>query len=205
MADIGTFQAFLDGLESELTKMPELYQLAFGAACCERAFPNYIAFSNAEHWGDPRILRTALDRVWEIVTGADLVEDEIKGLERQCHAVTPDSDDFGSVLATAGQEASICIQLALRLPLDHNPEHGVEISTFVRDTIDRFVQDQMGLDPMDPKLDEKIGAHPLMRQEMERQKKDLAYLRQAAGLTDFCQQARKIDKSNIGLPSESMG
>lgn len=200
--EIGPFQAFLETLERELNKIPEVCQLAFGAACCERALPNYIAFSNAEHWGDPRILRGALDRVWKIIAGEDVVEDEIKGLEKQCHAATPDSDDFGSVLGTAGQEASIAIQLLLRYCLEADPQYGLRISTLQRDTIDCFVQDQLDLDPMDPRLNEIIEAHPLMREELERQKNDLAYLLKGSDLGEFCRQARKIEKSNIGLPSE---
>jgi uncharacterized protein YjaG (DUF416 family) len=205
MADIGTFQAFLDGLESQLARMPQLYQLAFGGACCERAFPNYIAFSKAEHWGDPRIVRKALDMVWDIIAGAKVEQARIKDLEKQCYAVTPDSDDFGSVLDTAGQEASIAIQWLLRYCLEADPKCGLRISRLQRDTIYGFVQDEMELDPMDPTLDATIDAHPLMRQELQRQKEDLAHLQQAVDLSEFCRRARKIEKSNIGLPSESVG
>jgi uncharacterized protein YjaG (DUF416 family) len=207
MMDIAGFQAFLDGLEAELGKMPRPYQLAFGAACCERAFPNYVAFSNAQHWGDPKVLRRALDTVWQIIAGAEVKPDEIKDLEKRCHDVTPHSDDFGSVLDTSGQEASIAVQWLLRYCLESDPKCGLRVSRLQRDTIDCFVQAELDPDPtepklMDPRLNEKIEAHPLMRQELETQKKDLAYLGQGLDLTKFCQEAKKVDKSNIGLPLE---
>lgn len=56
-----------DALEKELEGLPPLHRVAFAASCCERLLPNYNAFYFLENWGDPSVLRTALNEVWQIL------------------------------------------------------------------------------------------------------------------------------------------
>ncbi|MBC6423541.1 MAG: DUF416 family protein [Hormoscilla sp. SP5CHS1] len=49
--------------------MPQIHRLAFAAACCERLLPTYNAFCRRENWGNPALLRKALDEVWQVLQG----------------------------------------------------------------------------------------------------------------------------------------
>ena len=76
------------------------------------------------------------------------------------------------------------------------------MATFAADTIDMYVQVIDELDPADPQLDEKIGSHPLMIQEVCKQKEDLLRLTTIKSQTDlheFRSHSSNPEKSNIGL------
>ncbi|MFB2919332.1 MULTISPECIES: DUF416 family protein [Aerosakkonema] len=70
----------LEALEKELEGLPPLHRVAFAASICERLLPNYDVFYREEAWGDPSILRTALDEVWQILQGKPLDEPKINQL-----------------------------------------------------------------------------------------------------------------------------
>ena len=57
----------LDTLEKELKKLPHLHRVAFATSICERMLPIYNAFCRMENWGDPSVLRKALDEIWQIL------------------------------------------------------------------------------------------------------------------------------------------
>jgi uncharacterized protein YjaG (DUF416 family) len=46
---------------SDLEKLDYSKQLVFAYLTCERLYPNYVYFSNNFHFGDKKILRSAID------------------------------------------------------------------------------------------------------------------------------------------------
>jgi hypothetical protein len=196
------FQQFLNGLEGQLSDLPFPNQLAFAASCCERAFPNYVCFAKEERWGDPSILRSAIDKTWEVVLGRSYTLTEIKELENRCRMVTPSSDNFPGIDVTAAQEAAFMVTLLLQFCYDNKTSYAVRIATFARDTVDMYIQVHENLAPSDPDLEQKIANHPLMQRELDRQKSDLAALRglrSAGELRNFSIRAGTITESNIGV------
>lgn len=205
------FGTFLEELPETLRTLPHERQLAFAASCCERAFPNYVAFSKQEDWGDPRLLRMCLDRVWSFIEGNYLPEAEAREMVNQCRAMTPDSDDFPSGNATAAQEAALMVILLLQLCHDKMPDHAVGVATFARDTVDMYVAIEHSPDPARPQIETRekrmemesvIRNHPLTRAELERQQEDLRFLlgiQEPGQILTFESQARSVSKSSIGL------
>src|ERR1041384_7632372 len=165
------FQSFVARLEDRLRTLPHSHRLAFSAACCERAYPNYVIFFQLSHWGGPAVLRASLNKVWDFVEGASLIFDEISELQQKCESVTPDLDDFSTsdidVQAAAGQEAAFMVNLLLQLCRDNQLSYVLRIVTFARDTIDLYIQAVEKLDPADPQLNRKIYQHPLMLRSEE--------------------------------------
>jgi uncharacterized protein YjaG (DUF416 family) len=201
-----TFSAFLDRLGGALQELPHQHQLAFAASCCERAYPNYVDFSDRARWGDAQVLRHALDTVWAIVDGSGLNADQLLSLEKKCRQVTPDLDDFSSpdidVQCAAGQEAAFMVILLLQFCRDEQPHYAVRIATFARDTIDMYVQVIEQLDPADPQLEDKIAQHRITVAELQKQNEDLAALRKiktSADLRQFIKHSIAPGRSNIGL------
>ena len=191
--------------ERKLRKLPHSLQLAFAAACCERAYPNYVRFHQLTHWGDPSILRISLDRAWDFIENGIHVSGEFEQLEQKCEAVTPDLDDFDNAAndleAAAAQEAAFMIRLLLQFCGDCQFSYALRIVTFATDTIDMYVQVMENLDPADPQLDEKIAHHSLMQEEIRNQESDefkLAHVKSKTDLREFRVNARHPEKSNVG-------
>ena len=158
-------------------------------------------FAKEGRWGDPSILRSAIDKTWEVVLGRSYALAEIRELENQCRMVTPSSDNFPEINVAAGQEAAFMVTLLLQFCYDKKTRYAVRIATFARDTIDMYIQVHEKLAPSDPNREQKIANHPLMQKELDRQKSDLVTLRgvRAAGeLSNFRLQTT-ITESNIGV------
>jgi uncharacterized protein YjaG (DUF416 family) len=202
------FQQFLTGMEEQLRRMPFPNQLAFAASCCERAFPNYVTFSEAQRWGDPTILRSGIDEAWKIACGTREEGDRISELESRCKAVTPNSEDFPGTDVTAAQEAAFMVTLLLQFCRERKESYAVRIATFARDTVDLYVQTEEAFDASDPDLEAKIANHPLMATELERQKADfdaLKLIRASEELSHFRLRAAVVNTSNIGVPKRGLG
>jgi uncharacterized protein len=196
------FNEFLARLEERVRTLPVSHQMAFSASCCERAFPNYSRFSREVHWGDPGVFRLALDRMWDHIRTGNLARWEAEGLESDCKALTPDSEQFSSPEGSAAQEAAFMITLLLRSSYDDKPTYPVRIATFNRDTIDMFVQLRENLNPADPDLELKIERNQLMRSELAKQEHDLDLLLSAHddyNLQAFEVHARAMGQDNLGL------
>jgi uncharacterized protein len=193
-------------LESKLLELPHSHQLAFAAACCERAYPNYLRFFQLARWGGPLALRASLDRAWDFIESSTPVLTDIEELEKKCEAVTPDLDDFSTaeidLEAAAAQEAAFMVRLLLQFCGDSQVSYALRIATFATDTIDMYVQAIEKIVPADPQLDEKVAHHPLMIREISRQEDDvlqLAQIKSQLDLQEFRRYATHPEMSNIGL------
>jgi uncharacterized protein len=199
-------ESALGNLESELRRLPHSQQLAFAAACCERAYPNYLRFFQLTGWGEPAALRASLDMSWDFIENPTPVLNEIRELEQKCLIITPDLDDFSSpevdVEAAAAQEAAFMVRLLLQFCGDPQVSYALRIATLARDTLDLYIQTIDSIDPADPDLDNKIAHHPLMLQEMCKQESDaekLTGIKTRHDLREFRRNATNLEKSNIGL------
>ncbi|MEH2258927.1 DUF416 family protein [Nostoc sp.] len=183
-----------DALEKELGGLPHLHRIAFAASCCERLLPNYNAFSRLENWGDPSVLRTALNEVWQILQGKPVDAALIRRLIEDCEDVIPDSDDFTSpnlIYDVEAQEAGIAICNTLEACLNPTPQQIIRVANCVTNTIDAFVphgdksfnvsESKVGL----KKLEEAITSHPFAVREMAKQSEDLQRLKHEKLDRDF--------------------
>ena len=193
-------------IENRLERLSHIQRLAFAASCCERAFPNYVLFTQLAHWGDSAVFRTSLNAVWELIEGSKSTLTKLPTLEQECAAMTPDLDDFSTpdidVQAAAGQEAAFMISLLLQFCQENELAHASSIASFSLDTIDMYVQVLGNLDPGDPQLDDRIDSHLLMVAELRKQEDDVRRLETLSTpeeMRGFRRLASNPKKSNIGL------
>lgn len=202
----GNFDDWLTLLRGKLQLLSHSKHLAFGASCCERSIPNYRAFSREEHWGDPQILKQALDLVWRHVASENPAELKLalqlnlKALE----AVTPDTENFKSPLTSAALDAASSIAEALACALDGTLDHVLTISSLSRDTIDLYLQRKNDVNYADPEFESNIAHDPLMFAELAKQQLDLHTLEAAHNpmirfWISFRQAATLGGKSNLGI------
>jgi len=110
-----TFDKVLNQLIDQVNKLPLMAKAAFFAAASEALFPLYEDFAKKKEWGDPRLLREAIDGVALYVAGAQDRPDlnMLLAVER----LVPHGDDFDAPMSTYAQDAVICVDVALRLIL----------------------------------------------------------------------------------------
>ncbi len=157
-----------------LGKLKSHQQLAIGAACCERMIPNYARFSSEEKWGDLSAVRGGLDFVWDSCFQGAIGGVDVEQQLASCEAVIPDADDFSSLYVSSAQEAVFAVCTLLEFLRDRDAERVVGALRFSTDSVDLMVQEQESLDPRDPLLERKIVGHPLMQQELLRQRRDIS-------------------------------
>jgi len=184
-------------LKKRLIQFDSKRQLAFAAACCERLLPNYLVFNEESGWGDITTLRNALDQVWAFLEGQGPSSQEIEDIAASCDAVTPDSEDFGSVYADLAQDACLAISNLLSYLFEGGVEKVVYAVTYATDSVDLYVQEAGDMDPNDPELEQKILTHPLMQRELAQQEKELEMIEQASSLSpEFLKQLRSAWDNN---------
>ncbi|HEX6729984.1 MAG TPA: DUF416 family protein, partial [Pyrinomonadaceae bacterium] len=80
-------------------------RIALAAVTAERWLPAYESFSALEEWGDPAILREALQAVWSHLPGDSIKPKELRHYSRLVEENTPHLDDFDAEEAIAASAA----------------------------------------------------------------------------------------------------
>jgi len=185
-------------LETELSAASDDGRVAFGLLCCERMIPNYVAFSEQSVWGDPAVLRKALDACWEsLIDGS--AEIDWTTLKAQCDESAPDTEEFQTILVSSALDAAVATATLIDLLKTRDVEHAVSIASLARDTVDMYVQELEDMPPNAPDLEERIRLHGLMQNELQAQQDDLARI---SGMFDkqlLRDEFRNKGKSNIAV------
>jgi len=158
-------------------------RLAFALSCGERLFPNYVAFLRENAWGNAAPLRAALDTGWEMLDDRTVSLADRRALMERVEAEAPNTEDFDTILVSSALDAATAASLVLRLLDDGSPSTVVAIAALCRDTVDMFVQDREALEPSQSDFEERIGNHPLMQRELQRQATDINELSEFGGTT----------------------
>lgn len=194
-----------ENLLNRLQKMENKRQLAFGAACCLRLTPNYLAFNIDTKWGEVTSVNEALEAIWSFLNGTELTEEKINELIVSCENAAPDSEDFNSLYVSFAQDACFAICSVLDFILDNNVENIVKAATYATDSVDLYVQEIENLASNDSNLEQKILNHKLMQRELRKQQDDLISLEQSVKfdvvfLKELKESWNNNGKSNLDLP-----
>lgn len=192
-------------LKIRLKELDSERQLTFGALCCERLVPNYLAFQQDAGWGDITSVQKGLDCVWTFLQGQTLSSQDIKNATMYCESATPDSDDFASLYVTSAQDVCFAICALLDYLLENDVDRIVQAATYATDSVDLYVQEIDNIAPTDPQLEQKILTHWLMQRELRQQEEDLRAIECAPSLSQEFFTQRKSSwsdngKSNLDLP-----
>jgi uncharacterized protein len=192
-------------LRERLEKLDTKAQLAFGAICCERLLPNYLAFIQEVAWGNIVFFRDALDLVWSYIAGKKISIQEIKNNLSLCESVITDADDFPSLYASVARDACFSVCYLLEYLIEKNINAIVYIATYATDSVDMYVQVIEDLIPNSLDLEQRILEHPLMQRELLQQQKDIELVEKVGDVdSKFLNQLRNSwennGKSNLDLP-----
>ena len=194
-----------DSLRARLVKLDSNQQLLFGALCCERLLPNYMAFQQDTVEGDIMPIREALDFVWASLENESVDTQAVKSITTSCESVAPDSEDFESLYVSSAQDACFAVCGLLDYLIKSDVDKIVQAVTYATDSVDLYVQEIEHMVPGDPELEQKILDHHLMQRELAQQEKNLVDIEQATALgSDFLSYLKQSwnneGKSNLDLP-----
>ena len=147
-------------------------QLACGVACAERALPEYLTFCSQANWAGPAPLRSAIDLGWQYcATG--VFAGNPRAILDECEQCIPDLDEFEELSASFAQNVATAVCALLDCYIDADIGRLAKVFELSLDSADLYVQESLGLNPRDPRLEERILEHQIMQQELGRQRRDL--------------------------------
>ena len=151
--------------------------LAFGAACASRIIPVFDRFRLETRWGDIEPMLRAMDTIWGSTENAVLpMSSIIERLLAECEDQVPDSEEFHSLFTSGAQDSVFAVCSLLDFCTDMQPERLALAARYPTDCIDLYVQEVENMRASDADLEANILRHPLMQQELKRQKRDLHLL-----------------------------
>lgn len=181
-------------LKKRLQTLPQWKQAAFALAACERLFPFYLKFSSATKWGDPAVLRRAIDLAWESMR-SDCQFRAPSQAATKAEAQAPDTEDFSSEYTSAALDAALSVANLMRILEHFDLELVLEIAQASFDSAYLLAS----LSPTDsavtPAIHQQILLDSRVQNELDAQDSDLEFLRTLQG--DFGINSDRL-RSQIG-------
>jgi uncharacterized protein len=175
----------IEKLRKELEELPPLHRVAFAASICERLFFNYVFFVKRNNWGNPSLLKAALDEIWQVIEGKTVDAEALYQLEEDCAAISPDADDFCDTYSFEAQETVIALCNTLRLCLDPTPDRAIGVAEVTEEVLHGAVlfekedvnPEWSNVTPFEEQ-EKEISKHPFTVREMAKQNEDLQRLKE---------------------------
>lgn len=171
----------------EVNKLKDLdftKQLAFAYLTCERLFPNYVYFSDNYNFGNPKVLREAIDFLHQNIFEKNPDKIKINSLIKKVDKNTPDTGDFSTILVSSALDACTAIQDSLDFLMDKDFSKIMYILTYANDTVDMYIREMENIEASDKNFRQKVDEHPLMKKEIFIQQGIITFLRNTNSIDD---------------------
>ena len=176
----------------------------FAVALCQRMLPNYQLFSEVCEFGDPKVLDTLLNLLWQSMYDNKLKLNIDIYLER-LEANTPEPADFDVYGVYPAMDAVVALTSLISALQSKVEEDIVNISKLSSATVANYIEAtcEQEFDNEDA-LDDYIFAHEVMQEEKEMQSSLLDIIEDNLHMkADFIKELRReileIGVSNIGI------
>ncbi|MFH6995145.1 DUF416 family protein [Flavobacterium sp. FlaQc-48] len=162
-------------ISEKLAGLDDEKKITFSLLICERLLPNYVYFSKKYGYGDPSQLEEIISTLFK-----DLIEkNKSQNIDNYINVVenlTPDTEDYSTILASFALNACTSILSTLFFLKDDDFENLADVATYARDTVDMFIQERDDLDMNDSQMEILIEKDPFMQKELKRQFEVVDYL-----------------------------
>jgi len=149
-------------------------KLAFLALLYERMVPELRSFCIAEG-RDYSVFQTFQQQLWHRL-GNRRSSASWRELRDRMLQATPDSEDFGSPVASSALSAAL-VAIAIANFIDDNQDAHISAATgFALDSLDAIVIGELEVTVVDRAIDEYVNSHPLLDRERLREESDVALL-----------------------------
>ena len=174
----------------------------FAIALCQRMYPNYQLFSEVCEFGNPQVLDTALNLLWQKQYDNKLKLNIDIYLER-LEEVAPEPEDFDSYGVFPALDA-VSALIALLSAIQSKVEDDItNISKLSSSTVANYIEATCEQELSEEALDDYVFGHPAMAEERELQAMLLDVIEENKITATFVKELRKeiVDSgvSNIGV------
>ncbi|ABO23069.1 YjaG family protein [Shewanella loihica] len=186
----------LKALEPEQKKL-------FAIALCQRMYPNYQLFSEVCEFGDPQVLDTVLNLLWQSMYDQKLKLNIDLYLER-LDLNTPEPSDFDVYGVYPAMDAAVALTSLLSAIQSKVEDDITNISKLSSATVANYIEATLEEEMDEEALDDHIFNHEVMQEEKALQASLLEIIEENPKITaDFVKALRKelvqAGVSNIGI------
>ncbi|GIU33803.1 YjaG family protein [Shewanella schlegeliana] len=180
----------------------------FAVALCQRMLPNYQLFSEVCEFGDPKVLDTLLNLLWQSMYDNKLKLNIDIYLER-LEDNTPDPSDFDVYGVYPAMDAAVALTSLISALQSKVEEDITNISKLSSSTVANYIEATCEQEfKNEDALDDYIFGHEVMLEEKEMQESLLQIIEENPSMkADFIKGLRKeiveIGVSNIGIEATS--
>ncbi|WP_394129579.1 YjaG family protein [Shewanella maritima] len=140
----------------------------FATALCQRMLPNYQLFSEVCEYGNPQVLQTAMELLWQSQYDNKLKFNTDVHLQR-IEEITPEPAEFEAYGAYPAMDAAVAVSTLLNAIQGKAEDDITNISKLSSSTVAHYIEALSDESLTDEALDEYVFAHPFMEQEKEMQ------------------------------------
>ncbi|WP_025821147.1 YjaG family protein [Shewanella marina] len=140
----------------------------FAIALCQRMYPNYQLFSQVCEFGDPQVLDTVLNLLWQSMYDHKLkinLDSQLQKLEEN----TPEPSEFEAYGVYPAMDAVVALSTLLGAMQSKIEDDIVNISKLSSSTVANYIEAIIDVDLTGDALDDYIFAHEVMQEEKELQ------------------------------------
>jgi hypothetical protein len=172
-------------LVARLARLPSKLRVVFAALCAERQLPNYIQFSERSGWGNPNILKEALESIWQDIQGQPLTRAQLETILERCEPFIPTGEEDTKEETAYAEDAATSIAYAIEARLTDDPQKAAWAARRAYSAVDHFIMSQIDSTRVTREDEQFILSHPLVQAELRRQQADLEELELANAETSL--------------------
>ncbi|MBJ7309095.1 DUF416 family protein [Rugamonas sp. CCM 8940] len=168
-------------LVGELATLSPPQQVAFAAAAASRQLNSYEWYARRFQPAAlprPREIATAL---WQALQAGTTEPNSLSELLEEVMGLLPEESDDWIVCHSLAEDALSSLAYALRALLQADPQEAAWAARRGYEAVDQAAIRALEVQPGSPETELAIRCHPLVQRELERQRRDLAFLAAHAG------------------------
>ena len=148
---------------------------AFVLSCVERMLPSLVAFHAELDEDAPAEIEEIAAAVWSYMSGGD-ADTDIAALAERWRKVPPIDEQVESIHTGPAVNARLAITLLLETLRKGSLDKAIEAAAVAADSAESYAVADLGLPPDAENLEARVAAHPLVQQELSRQREDIKLL-----------------------------
>ena len=194
-----------------LSRLSQWQQITFCTSLLERMLPNYQLFSEAENFGDSKVIRNQLDLIWQWLDKNNRCKINFSAQLTKLEEQIPNPEHFDCFGVFPALDVCMALMSLLQAMQDKDDEAFSTVSHLSHNSVSYYVELMLmqELEDKDPESaeyeisEQAVNQHPLMQWEQATQKELFDFMLDAPENKNTCIKAKaqvlEEGISNLGI------